>query len=87
MSGNQKAARLIPQIQGQQSDEVMHVSSFGIVKRGDSNELLLVKKIRPESSAGKWLLPSAIINFGESPEAAMKRIIREHWERMQKTSD
>ena|ERR1700730_9271125 len=72
-----KAARLIPQVPGQQSDEVVHISSFGVIKRGNSDELLLVKRIRPEFSAGKWLLPSAIINFGESPEAAMKRIVRE----------
>jgi ADP-ribose pyrophosphatase YjhB (NUDIX family) len=76
MSSGQKAARLVPQVPGQQAEEVAHISSFGIIKRGN-NELLLVKKIRPEFSAGKWVFPSAIINFGEPPEAAMKRIVRE----------
>ena len=70
-----KTARLTPQPQGQQSEEVMHVSSFAIVKK--SNELLLVKRIRPEFSAGKWVFPSAIINFGEHPESAIKRIVKE----------
>jgi|SRR5579862_8393866 len=75
MSSSIKAARLTPQLQGQQSEEVMHISSFAIVKKG--NELLLVKRIRPEFSAGKWLLPSGIINFGEHPESAIKRLVKE----------
>jgi len=68
-------ARLTPQAQGQQSEEVMHISAFAITKKG--KELLLVKKIRPEFTAGKWVLPSAIINFGEHPESAIKRIVKE----------
>ena len=75
MSSSQKTARLTPQVQGQQPEEVAHISSFAIIKRG--NELLLAKKIRPEFTAGKWVLPSSIINFGEHPESAMKRIVRE----------
>jgi ADP-ribose pyrophosphatase YjhB (NUDIX family) len=72
---SQKTARLTPQVQGQQPEEVAHISAFAIIKRG--NELLLIKKIRPEFTAGKWVFPSAIINFGEDPESAMKRIVRE----------
>jgi ADP-ribose pyrophosphatase YjhB (NUDIX family) len=72
---SQKTARLVPQAPGQQSEEVAHISVFAIIKRG--NELLLAKRIRPEFTAGKWVLPSAIINFGEHPESAIKRIIRE----------
>jgi ADP-ribose pyrophosphatase YjhB (NUDIX family) len=75
MSNSQKTARLTTQVQGQQSEEVVHISSFGIIKRG--NELLLVKKIRPEFTAGKWVFPSSIINFGEHPKSAIKRIVRE----------
>jgi ADP-ribose pyrophosphatase YjhB (NUDIX family) len=70
-----KTARLTPQAQGQQSEEMMHISSFAIAKKG--NELLLVKRIRPEFTAGKWLFPSSIINYGEHPESAVKRIVRE----------
>jgi ADP-ribose pyrophosphatase YjhB (NUDIX family) len=55
---------------------VAHISSFAIIE--DANkEMLLVKRLRPEFSAGKWLLPSAIINFGEPPEGAIKRIVKE----------
>ena len=68
-------ARLVPQPQGQQPEEMMHISSFAIAKRG--KELLLVKRLRPEFTAGKWVFPSALINFGEHPESAMKRIIKE----------
>jgi ADP-ribose pyrophosphatase YjhB (NUDIX family) len=70
-----KTAKLTPLSQGQQTEEVMHISSFAIAKKG--KELLLVKKIRPEFSAGKWVFPSAIINFGEHPESAVKRIVKE----------
>ncbi len=70
-----KTARLSPQVPGQQSEEVMHVSSFAIAKRGE--ELLLVKRIRPEFTAGKWTFPASIINFGEHPESAVKRIVRD----------
>jgi len=78
MSNNPpKTARLAPVAQGQKTEELAHVSSFALIKRGDNNELLLEKKLRPEFSAGKWVLPSAIINFGEPPDAAIKRIVRE----------
>ncbi len=70
-----KTARLTPLAQGQQSEEVMHVSSFAITKRG--KDLLLVKRIRPEFTAGKWTLPSSVVNFGEHPESAIKRIVKE----------
>ena len=53
----------------------MHISSFAITKRG--KELLLVKRIRPEFTAGKWIFPSSLINYGEHPESAIKRIVRE----------
>ena len=72
---SQKTARLTPQIQGQQSEEVVHISAFAIIRRG--NELLLAKRLRPEFTAGKWVFPSVIINFGENPESAAKRIVRE----------
>jgi len=75
MSSSQKTARLTPQVQGQQTEYVTHISSFAIIRRG--NELLLVKRTRPEFTAGKWVFPSAVINFGEHPELAVKRIIRE----------
>jgi ADP-ribose pyrophosphatase YjhB (NUDIX family) len=71
----QKTARLTPVVQGQQSEEVAHISVFAIIKRG--NEVLLAKKLRPEFTAGKWVFPSAIINFGENPESAAKRVVKE----------
>lgn len=70
-----KAARLIPQPEGYQGEEFVHISSFAIIKRG--NELLLTKKLRPEYTAGKWVFPSSIFYFGETPESSMKRIIKD----------
>ncbi|MDA4112186.1 MAG: NUDIX domain-containing protein [Thaumarchaeota archaeon] len=75
MSNIQKTARLTPLLQGQQPEEVAHISSFAMIRKG--NGLLLAKKIRPEFSAGKWVFPSSIINFGEHPEVAIMRIVRE----------
>jgi ADP-ribose pyrophosphatase YjhB (NUDIX family) len=71
-----KLARLVPQAPGQQSEEFVHISSFARVRNAE-NEMLLVKKTRPEFTAGKWVFPSAIINFGEDPKLAIERIIRE----------
>jgi ADP-ribose pyrophosphatase YjhB (NUDIX family) len=70
-----KIARLAPQAAGVQSEETVHISAFAVIKSRE--QLLLVKRIRPEFTAGKWTLPASIINFGEDPEVAIKRIVRE----------
>jgi ADP-ribose pyrophosphatase YjhB (NUDIX family) len=70
-----KLARLVPQPEGTQPEEVMHVSSFSLVRRGTS--LLLVKRSRPERLAGKWCLPAAILMFGEDPASGVRRVIKE----------
>jgi ADP-ribose pyrophosphatase YjhB (NUDIX family) len=70
-----KTARLVPQADGTQPEEVMHISSFILVRKGA--EVVLVKRVKPERWAGKWCLPSSIINFGEDPGAAALRIVRE----------
>jgi ADP-ribose pyrophosphatase YjhB (NUDIX family) len=69
-------ARLIPQpAVGGPFEEFVHISCFAIIKKGD--KLLLEKKLRPESSAGKWVIPAAVINYGEDPLAAVKRVVEE----------
>jgi ADP-ribose pyrophosphatase YjhB (NUDIX family) len=70
-----KTARLVPQADGTQPEEVMHISSFVLVRKGA--ELLLVRRVKPERWVGKWCLPSSIINFGEDPGAAALRIVRD----------
>jgi ADP-ribose pyrophosphatase YjhB (NUDIX family) len=70
-----KAARLVPQGDGTQPEEVMHISSFVFVRKGA--ELLLVRRVKPERWAGKWCLPGSIINYGEDPGASALRIVRE----------
>ena len=70
-----KIARLTTQAQGQQTEDTVHISSFAIIK--NENGLLLAKRIRPEFTAGKWTLPSSIINYGEDPKSAVKRIVKE----------
>ena len=72
---NVKMARLTTQAQGQQTEDTVHISAFAIIKK--ENKLLLAKRTRPEFTAGKWTLPSSIINYGENPEAAVKRIAKE----------
>jgi ADP-ribose pyrophosphatase YjhB (NUDIX family) len=70
-----KMARLVPQPDGTQPEEVMHISSFVLVRKGA--QLLLVRRVKPERWAGKWCIPAAIINYGEDPGAAALRIVRE----------
>jgi len=70
-----KIARLVPQPDGTQPEEVMHISSFVFVRKGA--QLLLARRVKPERWAGKWCIPGAIIYYGEDPGAAALRIVRE----------
>lgn len=69
-----KTARLVPQPDGTQPEEVMHISSFVFVRKGP--QLLLLRRVKPERIAG-WSLPGAVINYGEDPGHAALRIIKE----------
>jgi len=40
-------------------------------------QVLLIRRSRPEQTAGSWVLPSAVINWGEDPGSAALRIIQE----------
>jgi ADP-ribose pyrophosphatase YjhB (NUDIX family) len=70
-----KTAKLVPQADGTQPEEVLHISSFVLVMKGA--QLLLIRRVKPERLAGSWCLPSAVINYGEDPGAAALRIVRE----------
>jgi ADP-ribose pyrophosphatase YjhB (NUDIX family) len=71
-----KAARLVPQpAAGGPFQEVVHVSSFVVTKKGGS--LLLAKRSGPEFTAGKWVIPATVINYGEDPRAAAIRVVKE----------
>jgi ADP-ribose pyrophosphatase YjhB (NUDIX family) len=70
-----KTAKLIPQPEGTQPEEVMHISSFALVRKGA--QVLLVRRTKPERLAGSWSLPSAVINYGEDPGHAALRVLRE----------
>jgi ADP-ribose pyrophosphatase YjhB (NUDIX family) len=70
-----KTARLVPQPDGTQPEEVMHISSFALITRG--TQLLLVKRAKPERWAGKWCIPGAIIAYGEDPAAGVRRAVLE----------
>jgi len=70
-----KSARLIPQPDvGGPFEEMVHISSFAIIKKG--SKLLLEKRLKPEFSAGKWVIPGAVINYGEDPLAGVKRVLK-----------
>ncbi len=70
-----KTARLVPQPDGTQPEEFTHISSFALVKRRE--QLLLVRRARPERWAGKWCIPGALLLYGEDPAAATRRVVRE----------
>ena len=75
MSNSPKRARLVPQQDGTQPDEVMHISSFVSVRKG--GQLLLLRRQKPERMAGNWVLPSGVINYGEDPRVAALRFVEE----------
>lgn len=75
MSDNPKRAMLVPQQEGTQPDEVMHVSSFVALRKGA--QLLLLRRQKPESAAGSWFLPSGVIKYGEDPRQAALRLVKE----------
>jgi len=70
-----KTARLVPQPDGAQPEEMMHISSFALIMRG--TQVLLVKRTRPERWAGKWCIPAAIIFYGEDPASGARRVVSE----------
>jgi len=69
-----KTARLVPQPEGTQPEEMTHISSFVLIRKGP--QLLLLKRVKPERSAG-WSLPASVINYGEDPGHAALRIVKE----------
>jgi ADP-ribose pyrophosphatase YjhB (NUDIX family) len=70
-----KTARLVPQPDGTQPEEMTHISSFAFVSKGE--QLLLVRRTRPERWAGKWCIPGAVLLYGEDPAAGARRVVRE----------
>lgn len=70
-----KLARLIPQPEGTQHDEVAHVSTFAFIRNG--GKILLIRRARPERQAGKWVIPGALLSFGEDPTSAARRVVME----------
>lgn len=74
MSSTRKAS-LVPQPEGTQPEEVLHISSFVIVRKG--GQVLLLRRVKPDRLKGSWCLPAAVINYGEDPGAAALRILKE----------
>ena len=37
----------------------------------------MLRRLRPERMAGNWFLPGAVIIYGEDPEAAVRRVVKE----------
>src|SRR4029077_4955771 len=70
-----RGARLVPQPDGSQPEEMTHISSFALVRRG--KQLLLIKRGRPERWAGKWCVPGMLLLYGEDPAAGARRVVKE----------
>ena len=66
---------MVPQPDGTQPEEMMHISSFALIRRG--TRVLLARRTKPERWAGKWTIPSAILLFGEDPAAGVRRVVME----------
>src|SRR5580700_8274748 len=65
-------------------NEDLHISDFNLVRKsGDRDSILFVKagpKFPVSFKRGKWLLPAAILDFGENPRVVAKRILNEQLE-------
>ncbi|MDA4111820.1 MAG: hypothetical protein OK439_04735, partial [Thaumarchaeota archaeon] len=63
------------------NNENLHISDFILVrKQSDSDSVLFLKagdKFPVSFKRGKWLIPAAILDFGESPKKFGKRILGE----------
>jgi len=70
-----KSAKMVPQPEGTQPEEVTHISSFVLIMKG--KQLLLLWRTKPERAANTWSLPGAVINWGEDPGHAALRVVRE----------
>lgn len=70
-----KRARLVPQPDNTNPEEVMHISSFVMLTKG--KQMLLIRRVKPEQMAGSWNMPSAVINWGEDPGHAALRVVKE----------
>ncbi|MEZ5558635.1 MAG: NUDIX domain-containing protein [Pseudomonadales bacterium] len=55
--------------------QVTRISAYGLLRQED--RLLLCRLSDQMTEAGKWTLPGGGIEFGEDPEAAMIREVRE----------
>jgi hypothetical protein len=60
----------------------LHISAFNLVRKSasDKDSILFVKagpKFPVSFKRGKWLLPAAIMDFGEKPKDVAKRILGE----------
>ncbi len=61
------------------SDTSLHISCFVLVKR-DRDSILLLKAGDHHPlrfKRGKFLLPASMLNFGESPDEAARRVLRD----------
>ena len=63
------------------SNEDLHISDFVLVrKHDDSDSVLFLKagdKFPVSFKRGKWLLPAAILDFGESPKKFAIQVLHE----------
>lgn len=63
-------------------EQDLHISTFNFVRKSpkENNSLIFVKagpKFPVSFKRGKWLLPAAIMDFGEVPKNVAKRVVSE----------
>ena len=66
------------------NNERLHISAFNLVRKSDDRDSVLFVKAGPKFPVsfkrGKWLLPAAILEFGEKPKTVAKRVLSEQLE-------
>jgi|SRR5271165_6574948 len=65
-------------------NEDLHISTFILIRKSDDKDSVLFVKAGPKFPVsfkrGKWLLPAAILDFGEKPKEVVKRVLSEQLE-------
>src|SRR5579862_5871949 len=68
-------------------NEDLHISTFILVRKSSDKDSVLFVKAGPKFPVsfkrGKWLLPAAILDFGEKPKAVAKRVLTEQLDKVE----
>jgi 8-oxo-dGTP diphosphatase len=60
-----------------EKDQTFRIYARAVIKNSEAQVLLIKKHENQKIAGGQWLLPGGAIEFGESPEQALQRELKE----------